>query len=75
MKGEEIEEQVKIDVKTKEYFCVYCSFISFNKNLLSQHVTCQHGDKPIKPLIFECNTCGKTFPARTNLRKHLLVHK
>jgi len=61
--------------KSKEFFCVYCNYISPDKNSLAQHMETAHYDKPSKPEIYECSTCGKTFPARTNLRKHLLVHK
>jgi hypothetical protein len=67
--------KTKSQKKVKEFFCVYCEFISLDKNSLAQHMETAHYDKPTKPEIFECTTCGKTFPARTNLRKHLLVHK
>ncbi|CAL8070277.1 unnamed protein product [Orchesella dallaii] len=59
----------------KEYFCVYCSFTSKKKSLLADHMETEHAGKPRTPNMFECTYCGKIFQARTNLRKHLLIHK
>lgn len=68
-------KEVKKQAPKKEFFCVYCQFISNNKPTLAEHMESAHFDKPANPTIFECTTCGKVFPARTNLRKHLLIHK
>lgn len=59
----------------KEYFCVYCNFTASKKTLLAQHMELEHAGKPRVPNVFECTHCGKVFSGRTNLRKHLLVHK
>lgn len=61
--------------KKKEYFCLYCSFTGKKKVSLAEHMESEHQGKPKVPSMFECTYCGKIFQARTNLRKHLLIHK
>lgn len=59
----------------KEYFCLYCDFTAKKKTTLSEHMKITHEGKPSIPSMYECTYCGKIFRARTNLRKHLLIHK
>lgn len=71
-------KQVNLNAPEKtqmEFFCVYCHATFDHRMAIAQHMEIDHSDKPPNPNIFECNTCGKIFPARTNLRKHLMVHK
>jgi len=80
LKAHESFEVVEVEVvskkaQKKQYFCVYCNFLSKTKTALTKHMETIHPDRPAKPNVFECTDCGKTFRARTNLRKHLLVHK
>ena len=66
-------KQEKI-TQLRDYHCLYCDFFTKKKKVLDIHMESSHPDKPATPTEFECTTCGKVFPKRTNLIKHLLIH-
>lgn len=57
----------------KQYFCVYCDMIEYNKNWLEKHIYNIHDEygKIIK--IFNCRQCNRNV-FEDNILKHLAKH-
>ena len=73
--GLRVTEPAMSVLQRKNFFCLYCDYTTPSKILLNSHHKEQHPGRNMNPEKFECCTCGKIFPNRASLRKHLLIHK